>query len=121
MKYFCCWNFLGLSLFFFANYFRGAIVFVITNFSDDFFVIIIFSNDVIIATRIGITANDFSGIKEILEGHEQVLVLDTVTDHFNAAGIDVLADVHGDAALGVEHDVVPLDLDGDIAMIGFAP
>ena len=40
---------------------------------------------------------------------------------FNTAGIDVLADVHGDAALGVEHDVVPLDLDGDIAMIRFAP
>ena len=111
-----------MSLFFFANYFRGAIVFVITNFSDDFFVITISSDDVIIATRVGMgTANDFSGIKEILEGHEQVLVLDTVTDHFNAGGVDVLADVHGDAALGVEHDVVPLDLDGDIAMISFTP
>lgn len=112
---------MGLSLFFFANYFRDVIVFFITAFSDDVFVITIFSDDVIIATRVGITANDFSGIKEILEGHEQVLVLDTVTDHFNAGGVDVLADVHGDAALGVEHDVVPLDLDGDIAMISFTP
>ena len=41
--------------------------------------------------------------------------------HFDAGGIDVLADVHGDSALGVEHDVVPLHLDGDIAMISFNP
>ena len=44
-----------------------------------------------------------------------------VTDHFDAVGVDVLTHVHGDPALGVEHDVVSLDLDGDIAMISFAP
>ena len=44
-----------------------------------------------------------------------------VADHFDAAGVDVFTHVHGDPALGVEHDVVPLYLDGDIAMISFAP
>ena len=35
--------------------------------------------------------------------------------------VDVFTHVHGDAALGVEHDVIPLDLDGDMTMIGFIP
>ena len=44
-----------------------------------------------------------------------------VTDHFDATDVDVFTHVYGDPALRVEHDVVPLDLDGDIVMISFPP